>query len=273
MTKKEQKFVNVVWEYYKRHGRRSLPWRKTKNPYRILISEVMLQQTQVERVIPRYAAFLAQFPTVSTLAKASLGEVLRAWQGLGYNRRARMLHECAKRIMKDYNGKFPRRHAELIMLPGIGHYTAGAVLAFAYNISNPVIETNIRSVYIHHFFNDDTDVSDREILQYVEKTLDTENVREWYWALMDYGVYIKKEFGNPNSKSKHYIKQSAFKGSDRQIRGAILRALSSKKESRLSLHKLLSGFDMQRIDEQLEKLEREGMIQKHTKASVYSLPQ
>ncbi len=269
MNKKEQTFVKTVWDYYKRHGRASLPWRKTKNPYRILVSEIMLQQTQVDRVIPKYQSFLKKFPTVQSLADASLGDVLREWQGLGYNRRARMLHECAKIVVKEHKGKFPKTHEELVKLPGIGHYTAGAVMAFAYGESVPVIETNIRSVYIHHFCNDETDVEDKEILKRVEKTLDKENVREWYYALMDYGLYIKKEFGNPNSKSKHYAKQSKFEGSDRQIRGAILRALSAGEESRKMLHKKLN-FDYQRIDEQLEKLEREEMIVKGARA--YKLP-
>lgn len=272
MTRKEQKFVDTVWEYYERHGRRSLPWRKTKNPYRILVSEIMLQQTQVDRVLPKYAEFLKQFPTIKSLAEAPLGDVLRAWQGLGYNRRARMLHECAKTVCTERKGKFPRTHAELIKLPGVGHYTAGAVLAFVYNIPTPIIETNVRSVVIHHFFNDDTDVRDSEILKIVESTLDRERVREWYYALMDYGVYIKKEFGNPNSRSKHYAKQSTFKGSDRQIRGAIIRELTVREESRLSLHKKLP-FEIDRIDAQLEKLEREGMVQKKKRnTKVYALP-
>jgi A/G-specific adenine glycosylase len=271
MNKKEKMFIQTVWEHYERHGRRSLPWRKTKNPYRILVSEVMLQQTQVDRVIPKYHAFLKQFPTVAVLAEASLGDVLRVWQGLGYNRRARMLHECAKKVRGAYKGKFPKTHAELMRLPGIGHYTAGAVLAFAYGVPVPIIETNIRSVYIHHFHNDDFEVSDKEVMTCVEKTLDHERVRDWYYALMDYGVYIKKEFGNPNNRSKHYVKQSTFKGSDRQIRGAILRTLTTGEASRQSLHTLLSAFDFQRIDEQLEKLEREGMIQQKKKG-IYSLP-
>ncbi len=275
MNKKEQKFVETVWEYYERHGRRSLPWRKTKNPYRILVSEVMLQQTQVDRVIPKYEAFLVRFPTISVLADATLGDVLRMWQGLGYNRRARMLHECAKKVCNEHRGKFPKTHAELLKLPGIGHYTAGAVLAFAYNTPVPIIETNIRSVYIHHFYNDDTDVSDVEISALVARTLDSQCIREWYYALMDYGVYIKKTFGNPNSKSKHYTKQSSFAGSDRQIRGAILRILSTDELSRTEFHKKLP-FDILRIDAQLEKLEGEGMILKQKKKratqSVYTLP-
>ncbi len=269
MTKKEKQFIETVWDYYKRHGRRSLPWRLTRNPYRILVSEIMLQQTQVERVIPKYQNFLRCFPTLESLSEASLGEVLREWQGLGYNRRAKMLHECTKQIVSDHGGRFPRTYAVLITLRGVGHYTAGAIMAFAWNKPTPIIETNIRTIFIHHFFNDATDVDDKEILEIVERTLDRENSREWYYALMDYGVYIKKEFGNPNSRSKHYIKQSAFKNSDRQIRGAILRLLSSDSCTRIKILKKLLFNDI-RVDAQLEKLIKEGMIE--IKNQKYRLP-
>ncbi len=139
MYLKEKKFIHTVKKYYKDHGRRSLPWRSTRDPYAILVSEIMLQQTQVERVLPKYEAFLKAFPTVRTLAQVPLGNVLRAWQGLGYNRRAKMLHECAKTIMKDCGGQTPTIMEDLLALPGIGPYTAGAVMAFAYNTPTPII--------------------------------------------------------------------------------------------------------------------------------------
>ena len=203
VTKKEQRFIETVWEYYERHGRRSLPWRRTKNPYCILVSEVMLQQTQVERVVPYYASFLKRFPSLAKLANASLGDVLRAWQGLGYNRRAKMLHACAQTVVHTYRGKFPRTQSELMKLPGIGHYTAGAVMAFAFDECAPIIETNIRTVYIHHFFHDEIDIPDSKIVQLTVRTLDKENPREWYYALMDYGAFLKKTVGNQNVRSKH----------------------------------------------------------------------
>lgn len=269
MTSKEHKFVKTVWEYYRCYGRKKLPWRCTKNPYRILVSEIMLQQTQVDRVLPKYKSFLKRFPTIRALARASLGDVLREWQGLGYNRRAKMLHECTKKIVGEHRGKFPRTHAELMKLPGIGHYTAGAVLAFAYQVPTPVIETNIRSVYIHHFFKDDIDVSDDSILKCIERTLDAENSREWYYALMDYGTYIKKEFGNPNRRSKHHITQKTFTGSDRHIRGMLIKLLIEKSYTRTQLLKVLPFEDV-RIDAQLAMLNREGMILK--KNMRYRLP-
>jgi A/G-specific adenine glycosylase len=269
MNQKEQKFVRTVWEYYESHGRHGLPWRNVTNPYRILVSEIMLQQTQVDRVLPKYSAFLKQFPTCRALSRASLGDVLRAWQGLGYNRRAKMLHACTQRIAEDHHGKFPCTHEALVALPGIGHYTAGAIMAFAYNSPVPIIETNIRSVILHHFFHDATDVHDRAIMEVVERTLQHDRVRAWYYALMDYGVYIKKEFGNPNSKSTHYTKQSAFKGSDREIRGAILRLLGKGGRTRQALLTELPFEDV-RIDAQVEKLLREGLIEEVSKK--YQLP-
>jgi len=270
MKQREKQFVKIVWEYYRRQGRRSLPWRLTRNPYRILISEIMLQQTQVERVIPKYQNFLMRFPSLEKLSEASLGDVLREWQGLGYNRRAKMLHECAKQIMSEHRGRFPRTLDELMTLRGVGHYTAGAIMAFAFNDAVPIIETNIRSVYIHHFFNDATDVSDKEILNVVERTLDTGSSREWYYALMDYGVFIKKEFGNPNSRSKHFTVQSKFKGSDREIRGAILMLLSKNKYTRSQLLGKLPFEDI-RIDAQLNNLKREIMIIK--RGTTFLLPE
>lgn len=262
MTKREKQFAEIVKKYYEENGRHSLPWRKTKNPYRILVSEIMLQQTQVDRVIPKYKAFLRAFPAWKVLAEAPLGEVLTQWQGLGYNRRAKMLHQCAKEIVDTYNGKYPEAHQESLLLPGVGPYTAGAVQAFAFNQSVPIIETNIRTVFIHHFFSDGTDVSDKEILRYIAVTLDAENPRKWYWALMDYGSFLKKEHKGLSSKSKHYTKQSPFKGSDRQIRGAIIRALSKHESSmsRTILLKNLSNFEDIRVDAQLEKLLKEEMV-------------
>jgi A/G-specific adenine glycosylase len=271
MTSTEKRFVQTVWDFYASDGRHALPWRQTKDPYRILVSEVMLQQTQVDRVIPKYQDFLKVFPTFEALGEAPLGAVLLHWQGLGYNRRAKLLHECAKVVVRDYNGKLPKDEVKLRALPGIGPYTARAVLAFAYGIALPLIETNVRTVYIHHFFPDTTDVTDTEILSYMIKTLDEENPREWYYALMDYGSYLKRTVGNNISKSKHYTKQSMFKGSDRQIRGSVIRLLTSEKKiTRTKLLKKLN-FDELRIDTQLEKLVNEAMVTRV--GPSYTLPE
>lgn len=259
MTKTDLRFQKVVLEYYATYGRHTLPWRKTKNPYRILVSEIMLQQTQVERVIPKYRAFLTTFPTVEALAKASLKDVLILWQGLGYNRRAKLLHECARAIVHTQGGKFPKTHAGLVALPGIGHYTAGAVMAFAYNKPVPIIETNIRTVMIHHYFKNKETVSDAEIMKVVSRTLPLD-VRTWYAALMDYGTHLKKAVGNISRKSTSYTKQSTFKGSRRQLRGAIIRALTSAPHTKKEFLKVCGGFTAEQLDSELGALLKEGLI-------------
>jgi A/G-specific adenine glycosylase len=191
-----------------------------------------------------------------------LGDVLKAWQGLGYNSRAKRLWECAQHITNDRAGRWPQTFEGLLELPGVGPYTAAAVMAFAYNEPVPLIETNIRTVYIHHFFKDRTDVSDQEILVYLSSMIDKNNPREWYAALMDYGSHLKQTVGNNVQKSRHYSKQSKFQGSDRQIRGAILRTLAGEAVTKGALHKTLSEFATERVSEQLQKLEMEGLIVK-----------
>lgn len=252
MSSKLAAFQKEVFSFYKTHGRHSLPWRKTKDPYKILVSEVMLQQTQVDRVIPFYTAFLKKFPTASALSKAKLSAVLKAWQGLGYNRRAKMLHEAAKAITEKHGGKFPRPYEGILALPGVGPYTAHAVRAFAFNEPGIMIETNIRAAYIHRFFPRSKAVSDLKIVPLVK--VPKGKAREWYSALMDYGAHLKKTLPNPSRKSAHHTKQKPFKGSDREIRGAILRALSrGEAVSKLS-------FQKKRITAQLAALEKEGMV-------------
>lgn len=224
-----QAFQKIVWEHYRKYGRHTLPWRKTTDPYRILVSEVMLQQTQVDRVIPKYKAFIKKFPTVKKLAAAKPHDVLALWSGLGYNRRALYLHRGAQAIVLQYKHKFPTDIETLEQLPGIGPYTARAVAAFAYNQPSTFIETNIRSVYIHHFFPKQKKVNDKLLMPLIEKSLPADRAREWYAALMDYGASIKRTVGNTSKQSAHYTKQSKFKGSIREVRGHILRELIAKK--------------------------------------------
>jgi len=206
-----KKFKQTIWAYHTAN-RRDFPWRKTHNPYYILVSEIMLQQTQTERVKQKYAEWLELFPTIEALAKAPLQKVLTTWKGLGYNRRALALKRTAEKIVDEYSGKFPNTYNHILDLPGIGPYTAGAVLAFAFNKAMPIIETNIRTVYIHFFFKDHGEIHDKEILELIEKTLDHENPREWYYALMDYGVMLKKTVGNLNKRTvlllKNILKRS-----------------------------------------------------------------
>jgi len=238
-------------------NQRDLPWRKDRDPYHILISEVMLQQTQVARVIPKYHEFLRRFPSVQALAGAELGDVLRAWNGLGYNRRAKFLHQAAKCIANEYSGSLPQEVSQLVKLPGIGVNTAGAVVAYAFNQPIAFLETNIRTVFIYHFFADKTAVADQEILHLVNQTVGPENPREWYWALMDYGSYLKQTTGNLNKLSKHYSKQSKFEGSKRQIRGHVLRLLGTQS---LTYEQLIQQITDPRLQEVVDDLLREGLI-------------
>lgn len=271
MTRHERQFIRTVWEFYRTSGRHNLPWRQATKVYPILVSEIMLQQTQVERVVPKYKAFLQRFPSTKSLAQASLKEVLIAWQGLGYNRRAQALKQAAECVHAQYRGRWPDTYDGLLTLPGVGSYTAGAVLAFAYNQAVPILETNIRTVYIHHFFNDQTAISEVDLMTAVAATLDHTNPRQWYYALMDYGAYLKRTVGNLNQQTVSYTKQSAFKGSDRQLRGIIIKALSTA--DCVSYHTLqhhTHTFGALRLDAQLARLVAEGMIIK--RGLRYQLP-
>jgi A/G-specific adenine glycosylase len=219
-----KQFQRRVRTFFRLH-RRDFPWRRTGDPYRILVSEVMLQQTQTVRVVAKYREFIRKFPTVRALARAQLTDVLRAWSGLGYNRRARALWEAARVIVVDYRGKIPNDRNALDALPGVGHYTAAAVRAFAFNEPDTFIETNIRSVFIHEFFPGRTAVADRELVPYLERSLDRRNPREWYYALMDYGAMLKRRDRTLTGRSRHYSKQKPFAASSRQLRGRIVKIL------------------------------------------------
>lgn len=223
-------FRRDVYGHY-RAFKRDLPWRRTRDPYQILVSEMMLQQTQVSRVVPKFVEFIGRFPTALALASAPLGEVLETWAGLGYNRRAKMLWEAAKRLVERHGGILPSTYELLRTLPGIGDYTASAILAFAFGHGRPLIETNVRAVIIRHFFPRKKDVSEREILSLAEQTLDRENPRDWYAAFMDYGAHLKASEGNHARRSAHHgkVKKIPFKGSMRQVRGEALKVAIARK--------------------------------------------
>jgi len=223
-TKEIKSFQRQIYRYYKLHSR-DFPWRRTTNPYNILVSEIMLQQTQVERVHDKYLEFIKAFPDFDALVRASQKDVLVMWQGLGYNRRALALKKLAEDIVSQYDGMLPNDVQTLSSLFGIGKTTAGAILAFAFNIPSVFIETNIRRVFIHEFFSEEEEVKDAKILPLVEATIDRKNPREWYWALMDYGSMLKREVENPNRRSAHYTRQPSFEGSDRRIRGLVIKTL------------------------------------------------
>ena len=236
----EQEFQELVWD----KGRelyRDMPWRRDTRSYYVLVSEIMLQQTQVDRVIPKFEAFIAAFPDVSVLANASLATVLTLWSGLGYNRRAKFLHEAAKKIVHDFNGVFPETYEGLVSLPGVGVNTAGAILTYSFNQPVTFIETNVRTVYFQHYFDESDTVTDKELKAVVEATVDAEHPREWYWAIMDYGSYLKRQGAGRINKSHHYKKQSPLKGSVREVRGQILKALSAHEQSMSELRHLLEN--------------------------------
>ena len=226
------KFRRTVWQYWKANGRHDLPWRKTKDPYRILVSEMMLQQTQVPRVIGKYKPFIKKFPTVKKLAGAKLADVLKEWSGLGYNRRGKYLRDGAIEILERHKGKILNVYSELVELPGVGDYTAKAVRVFAFNEPDALIETNIRTAFVHHFYSSvlqKTAIADSKILPLAIEAAKGQDQREWHWALMDYGAYLKRSGIRNNHRSAHYTKQSKFEGSLRQIRGAILRELHQER--------------------------------------------
>ena len=272
---------------------RDLPWRRTYDPYAIWISEVMLQQTQVSRVDGRWQRWLERFPTVDALAAAAPSDVLEEWQGLGYNRRALSVHRAAQAI-SEAGGVFPQDPKELGKLPGIGPATAAGIRAFAFNLHGVYLETNVRTVFLHELYPQAEGVPDSELIPLVELTCpasvedaadadSTENdataeltPRSWYYALLDYGAYLKKTIPNPSRRSKSHVKQSRFEGSHRQKRAELLRVLLAHKDEGgaefETLHQELCQIEVnagrETLDEQvtlglLEELAKEGFCQKN----------
>jgi A/G-specific adenine glycosylase len=262
-------FRKKVLAHYRADGR-ELPWRTTTDPYQILVSEIMLQQTQVERVIDKYRAFLAAFPDFPSLAAAPLPELLRLWQGMGYNRRALALRALAQQLVSDHHGVLPADRDLLLTLPGIGPYTAGAVMAFAFNKPVVFMDTNIRRVFIYEFFQDAENIHDNELMPLVEQTLDVRNPRNWYNALMDYGATLKRTQGNPNKRSAHYTRQSPFENSNRQVRGRILKAILNETPLTVVGIAEATGMERERVERNVGDLEKEGFIAK--KGKRYFIP-
>jgi A/G-specific adenine glycosylase len=267
-----RRFRQTICDYYQQNERK-FPWRETDDPYRILVSEIMLQQTQVQRVVSKYVDFIKLFPDLESLAVAPFREVMTAWQGLGYNRRAMLLQRIAQRVVNEFGGILPDSVAILETFPGIGKATAGALVAFAFHQPAVFIETNIRRVFIHSFFPKSHRVTDVQLLPLVEQTLDRERVRPWYYALMDYGVMLKSLHSDPNHRSAHYAKQSRFADSDRQIRGLVIKILSEKSSLSESLLIDAVGKDPHRTKLIIEQLGREGFLGKQNgMISIHSTP-
>lgn len=265
MTPKQiQKFKEEILTYYK-NNKRKMPWRDIANPYKIFVSEMMLQQTQVERVKIKYAEFIKKFPTLKSVAQAEKSEILKVWQGLGYNRRALFIKRACEEITLKHKGIFPKDFKILQTLPGIGPSTAGAICAFAYNQPVFFIETNVRAVLLHFFFKDKEKVSDKEVLEVLQKvTPSTINSRDWYYALYDYGTFLKKSLGKNKTKlhqkSKHYNKQSKFEGSFRQKRAQVLRLKLSNPD--ISDIEILNALTLspQELEDVFISLDKDGLI-------------
>jgi len=258
--RKIKAFRAEIWRFYKAHGR-DLPWRRTRDPYRIFVSELMLQQTQVARALVRYPAFVRRFPDFTALSRAKKRNVLAAWQGLGYNRRAVALWNASKAIVRRHRGRLPRDEGSLIALPGVGKGTAGALRAFAYDLPAVFIETNIRRVFIHFFFPGKKNVSDAALMPFIERALDRKRPREWYSALMDYGAMLGgREKENPNVRSAHYKRQGRFKGSRRELRGKVLAyLLAHQRASEKELSAKL-GFPLLKTREAVASLKKDGLL-------------
>ena len=257
-------FVDTV----AKHGAelyRDFAWRRTTDPYAILVSEVMLQQTQVVRVEKYFDEWLVRFPTADALAAASVSDVLEMWQGLGYNRRALMLKRAAEQVSAEYAGMVPDSYDELVALPGVGPATAAGVLAFAYNQPSVYLETNVRTVVLHELFPDEVDVNDREVREIVEGAAEISREhgiapRVWNYALLDYGAWLKKAVPNPSRRSKHHTKQSKFEGSHRQKRAAILRLILESPNSTVEEYARLSGYDHETVAGIIVELTAEGFL-------------
>ncbi len=256
--------------HYHKHKRRSFAWREHISPYHVVVSEVMLQQTQTDRVAPKFDLFIQTLPDFAALAMAPFETVLRLWKGLGYNRRALYLQTIAQRVMTVYGGTLPDNPSVLQALPGIGKATARSIVAFAFNKPTVFIETNIRSVFIYFFFRNQAAVHDSDIEPLVAKALDQNNPREWYYALMDYGVMLKRTVGNISTASAHYAKQSTFIGSDRQIRGMILqRLLEAGPTTELEIQASICP-DSQRAEKIVNGLCKDKLIKRHKELLILS---
>lgn len=252
-------FQAIILDYYQHHER-DFVWRRITTPYYVTVSEIMLQQTQTFRVAGKFESFVEVFPDFATLANAPVADVIRLWKGLGYNRRALALQKIAQRVMREYNGVLPNDIAVLETFPHIGKATARSIVTYAFNTPIAFIETNIRTVFIYFFFKDQAAVSDAMLEPIVAAAVNRADPRAWYYALMDYGVMLKKTVGNVSRLSAHYAKQSAFEGSDRQVRGMILQTLLDQPGAALSVLPAILDKKPQRVEKIVNDLLREGFV-------------
>ena len=253
---KIQEFQKKVFSFYQKN-KRDLPWRKTTDPYKILLSELMLQQTQVNRVILFYEKWITRWTTIDALASATRSEVLQAWMGLGYNSRAINLHKTAQKIVTEFDRDVLEAMKQYEEIPGVGRYTSQAVQIFSTNADFVTVDTNIRRIFIKEF-NLPEKVSDKELWKLAEKCLPIGKSRDWHNALMDYGAL---HLTSKKTGIKPKTQQSRFEGSDRQLRARVLRILLQGDESLTNMSRTLNVASswLQRI---LEKLVSEEIISK-----------
>lgn len=234
---------------------RDLPWRRSRNPYEVWISEVMLQQTQVSRVDGRWQRWIVRFPSIDALASAQMADVLEEWQGLGYNRRALAVWRAAQQISLQ-GGVMPHEVADLVALPSIGPATAAGIRAFALNLPGVYLETNVRTVFLHELYPEAEGVPDRELTPLVEaccpRNADdpADDPRTWYFALLDYGAWLKRTVENPSRRSKNHVRQKRFEGSHRQKRAMVVRVLLAHRAAGLE------GADVASIAQELSAEEQ-----------------
>jgi A/G-specific adenine glycosylase len=265
--------MNALLEAWYASRRNAYPWRGTRDPYRVLVSEVMLQQTQAPRVVPAYRAFLRRFPTVRALAAAPRAEVVRAWAGLGYNRRAVALSEAARSIVRDHRGRVPTDLEALRRLPGIGPYTAAAIASIAFGQPIPAIDTNLRRVVARVRLGEDG-AGALDIDEAARRWIDRTDPGSWNQALMDVGREhcrpVPKCGACPLARTCAFRRggrapaaarrsQQAFEGSSRQLRGAIIRRLREGPSSISSLARV-AGCSEGRVGHAIEALVRDGLI-------------
>ena len=252
-------FQRKIFRFYEKHGRTELPFRNTTDPYAITVSEVMLQQTQVERVLPKYETWLSRWPDFSALAGATQQEVLSAWSGLGYNRRAVFLWKLAQAVVSEYDGRLPSDPRELQTLPGIGEYTSRAILIFAYNRPLAAIDTNIRRVLIHEL-SLDRSISMPHLQQVAGQVLPKRRAREWHYALMDYS---RLALSRMVADIAPLTRQSKFEGSIRQIRGEIVRRLTRQRSVRLSTVARSLQRELADVERAVAGLEKDGLVRRN----------
>lgn len=263
------RFRKKIFTWWAGH-KRDLPWRKTDDPYRILVSEIMLQQTQVARVIPKYHEFLRKYPTVSDLAKATSADVLRIWKGLGYNRRALNLKKTAAMIMSSYDGKIPENEAELLKLPGMGIYTTRALLVFAFRNDTYCVDTNIRKIIEYTYFHGQRQ-KEPVIADIASQLLPKGRSWDWHQALMDYGAMKLPKVKN-RQPGKPLTKQ--FIGSSRYFRGRVVDFLREATATEDIIHRIVfrtNGKSLSYTRHILTGLERHGLITRSLDG-IISLP-